>query len=191
MNFSALDDTALMGMIAAAMGEALGELYDRYGKLVFTVAFHIVGDTETAEEVTQDVFMRAWEGAAAYRPEIAGVRSWLVSITRHRAIDELRKRGSRPEKNSVDWADESEDFPLFDGLEPTVENMLWRYSVRHVIATLPLEQRRVLGLAFFKGLTHSQIATALGEPLGTVKSRIRVALRKVRDAMIERGIADP
>ncbi len=200
MNFSSLDDSSLLALIAAPRREplpadALGVLYDRYGRLVFTVAIHVVGDAETAEEITQDVFVRVWEGAHTYRPEVAKVSSWLVSITRHRAIDELRRRGSRPEKDSTDWPediglDHLDGMPVLDGPQDAVEDLFQSSGIRQVLQTLPAEQRQVLGLAYFKGLSHSQIAVLINEPLGTVKSRIRQAMHKVRDALIEQGMVD-
>jgi RNA polymerase sigma-70 factor, ECF subfamily len=199
-DFRTLDDSALLGLIAsmhneARTTEALGALYDRYGRLVYTVAIHVVGDVETAEEITQDVFVRVWEGAHTYRPDLAKVSSWLISITRHRAIDELRRRGVRPEKDSAAWPedmgqDHVEGLPLLDGPEEQVEGHLQSRRIRQVIATLPAEQREVLGLAYFKGLSHSEIAEQLNQPLGTVKSRIRQAMQKVRDAFIDQGIID-
>lgn len=200
MDFSTLDDTSLIGLIASARrdllpAEALGVLYDRYGRLVFTVAIHVVGDAETAEEITQDVFVRAWEGAQSYRSDVAKVSSWLISIARHRAIDELRRRGVRPEKDSSAWPediglDKLDGLPMLDSPEETVEDRLQLRGVRQVINALPNDQREVLGLAYFKGLSHSEIADLLGEPLGTVKSRIRQAMQKVRGALIERGMVD-
>jgi RNA polymerase sigma-70 factor (ECF subfamily) len=197
-DFRTLDDPALLGLISSTRreafhAEALGELYDRYGRLVYTVAFHVVGDVQTAEEITQDVFVRVWEGAHTYRPELAKVSSWLVSIARHRAIDELRRRGVRPEKDSTAWpedigSDHIDGLPLLDGPEEQVEGHLQSRSIRKVIAELPPEQREALGLAFFKGLSHSEIAEQLNQPLGTVKSRIRQAMQKVRDACIEQGL---
>lgn len=200
LDFASLDDSALLGVIASAHSapvptEALGVLYDRYGRLVFTIAVHVVGDAQTAEEVTQDVFVRVWEGAHTYRPDVAKVTSWLISITRHRAIDELRRRGSRPEKDSAGWPediglDTMDGLPVLDGPEEVVEDLLQRRDIRQVIQSLPPEQRKVLGLAYFKGFSHSQIAEQLNEPLGTIKSRIRQAMQKVRDAMIDRGMVD-
>src|SRR5512133_141849 len=200
MDYRTLDDPALLSMIAATRreplpAEALSALYDRYGRLVYTVAIHVVGDAETAEEVTQDVFVRVWEGAHTYRPDLAKVSSWLISITRHRAIDELRRRGVRPEKDSTAWPEDTgldhmDGLPLLDGPEEQVEGHLQSRDIRQVIATLPPDQREVLGLAYFKGLSHSQIAGLLNQPLGTVKSRIRQAMQKVRDTLIEQGIVD-
>lgn len=195
MDFTFLDDVALLGLIAAEHSEALGALYDRYGRLVYTIAIHVVGDGETAEEITQDVFVRVWEGAGSYRPEMAKVTSWLVSIARHRSIDELRRRGVRPEKDSFAWPEESgaeiaNGLPVLEGPESEVENSLRNLRVRQAVADLSVDQRTVLGLAYFQGLSHSEIAEMLGEPLGTVKSRIRIAMQKLRDGLAGPGGID-
>jgi RNA polymerase sigma-70 factor (ECF subfamily) len=199
LNLDTLNDNELITMIAGSHSEAahqaLGILYDRYGRLVYTIAYHVVGDSETAEEITQDAFVRVWEGASTYRGEIARVTSWLVSIARHRAIDELRRRSSRPEQHSVVWPDDPDQegsypFPVLDNPEEAVGNAIQFRGVRRMVAMLPPEQRQVLGLAYFKGMSHSEIAEHLGEPLGTVKSRIRMAMQRLRDAMVEHGIVD-
>jgi len=211
LDFSAVDDAALVAVIARSYGkaeaetnlnEAVGALYDRYGRLVYSVAFHIVGDIETAEEITQDVFVRVCTGADGYRSQLAKVSTWLVSITRHRAIDELRRRKVRPENTQVDWPEESdadrldalEGLALMEGaersLESSVESTLHGQMVRQVVALLPVDQQQVLGLAYFRGMSQSEIATLLGEPLGTIKSRVRLAMVKLRDSFLERGIID-
>jgi RNA polymerase sigma-70 factor, ECF subfamily len=196
LSFSTIPDASIMELIAKEQSEALGELYDRYGRLVYTVAINVVWDAETAEEITQDVFLRAWEGAQSYRPELAKVSSWLVSITRHRAIDELRRRGARPEAFRADWPedigqDHANGMPLLENPEGEVETVLQSQDIQHAIAVLPREQRVVLNLAFFKGYSHSQIAEFLGEPLGTVKSRVRLAMLKLRDVLIQKGVVEP
>lgn len=195
MDYTSLDDAALIGLIARLHSDALGILYDRYGRLIFTVAVHIVGDAQTAEEITQDVFVRVWEGASTYRSDLAKVNSWLISIARHRAIDELRRRGSRPEKDSVDWPEDSGmenvelDRMLSSGdTAQEVEVLLQQRRVRQAVAALEPDQRRALNLAFFKGMSHNEIAEVLGEPLGTVKSRIRLAMYKLRNVLAEAGI---
>jgi RNA polymerase sigma-70 factor (ECF subfamily) len=185
VDYSTFDDEALIRLIVHRRTEALSALYDRYSRLVFSMAFHSVGDRETAEEVTQDVFMRIWDKASTYRSDQAKVSTWLVSITRYRAIDMLRQRGVRPEQNSIGWED------LAAGSEPTEENdpadeaerKLQQERVRVAIAALPAEQQLALALAFFQGLTHSEIAERLGEPLGTVKTRIRLAMQKLREVL--------
>jgi len=179
-----------MSLMAGRRADALGALYDRYGRLVFTVAVHTVGDRETAEEITQDVFVRVWEGAGAYRAELASVSTWLIGITRHRAIDELRRRGARPEKLRVDWPedvglDHLDGLPVIDGPQEMVEQHFVRRGIRQAIRALPQEQRVVLNLAFFMGLTHNQMAEFLDQPLGTVKSRVRLAMKKLRETLAE------
>jgi len=178
----------------AILNAAVGVLYDRYVRLVYSVAIRVAGDPESAEEITQDVFVRACEGASTYHPETARVSSWLVGIARHRAIDELRRRSVRPESAQVYWPEEDTEgiagLPLQDNLEQAVDSNLRRASIRRLIAALPPDQQQVLGLAFFQGLSHSQIAEFLGEPLGTVKSRARLAIQKLRDALVERGLQD-
>ncbi|MRR31672.1 sigma-70 family RNA polymerase sigma factor [bacterium] len=208
LDFSAVDDAALVAVIARSFGksahestlnEAVGALYERYGRLIYSVAFHIVGEIETAEEITQDVFVRVCAGAAGYQSHLAKVSTWLVSITRHRAIDELRRRKVRPATASsqVLWP---EDGDGLDGpaqmhgtertLENSVENSLHEAVVRQVVAALPPDQQQVLGLAYFRGMSQSEIAAFLGEPLGTIKSRVRLAMGKLRDAFMDRGMID-
>jgi len=197
MNFSTLDDASLLELIANSFGKSVAEatlnsalstLYDRYGRLVFSVAYHLVGDVETSEEITQDVFVRVCEGAHSYQTQLARVNTWLVSITRHRAIDELRRRSVRPLPTAFDWADEDghleqPDLPAGEGLEQATESRLQNQAIRQILEHLPADQHQVLALAFFNGLSHSQIADTLGEPLGTVKSRIRLAMQKLREIL--------
>ena len=198
-DFSALDDAALIELVALSSGATLsaatGALYDRYGRLVYTVALRVVGDVETAEEITQDVFVRAWDAAHAYRPEMAKLGSWLASITRHRAIDELRRRAARPEKDRAAWPEDSEtesglDLPSDENTEEAAAEDLQQQRIRQVISALPRDQRRVLGLAFYQGLSHSEIASQLGEPLGTIKGRLRLAMQKLRDALLAEKVVE-
>ncbi len=204
MDITALDDAALINRVAQVYGErasdpelndTVAELYNRYGRLVFSIAIRVVGDVETAEEITQDVFVRACEAAHVFRPETAKMSSWLVSIARNRAVDELRRRGTRHEQEHVDWPEDIgqesvEGMPISDGLEAQVETNLAHHGLHKILITLPSEQRRVLGLAFFRGLSQSEIADLLGEPLGTVKSRIRLAMQKLRDILTDNNALD-
>ena len=184
MEYRSLDDEALIRLVVHSRPEALSELYDRYSRLVFSLALHAVGDVETAEEITQDVFFRVWEKAVTYRADQAKVTTWLTSITRYRAIDMLRRRGIRPEGNSMSW----DEVPL--GSEPSVEGpegattqSLEGQRVRAAISALPIEQQQALSLAYFQGLSHTEIAARLDEPLGTVKTRIRLAMQKLRETL--------
>ena len=190
MNYSTLDDLALIRLIAHARTEALSALYDRYGRLVFSLALHALGDQALAEEITQDVFFRIWEKAGTYRPEEAKVSTWLTSITRHRAIDVLRQRGVRPALDHTEWS-ETQLMLVPDGAdspEEVTERALQQELVRRAVALLPVEQSRVLELAYFQGLTHSQIAMISGEPLGTVKTRIRLAMQKLREILVDEDL---
>ena len=184
MDYKHLDDESLIRLIVHARQEALSELYDRYCRLVFSMALNTVGDPETAEEITQDVFIRVWEKAVTYRSEQAKVSTWVTSITRYRAIDVLRQRGVRAEQHSVGWEDVSpNDEPRSEGPERQTEQSLEAQRVRSAIQVLPPDQRDALALAYFQGLSHSEIADRLGEPLGTVKTRIRLGMQKLRESL--------
>ncbi len=190
LDYSTLDDEALIRLIVHARAEALSELYDRYGRLVFSLAFNSVGDRATAEEITQDVFLRVWQQARQYRADRGKVSTWLTGITRHRAIDQLRRRGSRPEQHSVAWAEISPGAePAVNGPEQTAALVMERARVRAAIDLLSEEQQRVLALAYFQGFSQSQIAEALGLPLGTVKTRLRLGMQKLRDTLQENRVA--
>jgi RNA polymerase sigma-70 factor (ECF subfamily) len=186
VNYSTLNDETLISLVARAHEDALGELYDRYSRLVFSLALNLVGDHASAEEVTLDVFTRIWEKAGTYRSEQAKVSTWLTSITRYRSIDILRRHSARPEQLSVAWAELSPDsMPSANGPEQATELALQRQRVRAAVAELPPDQKQVLALAYFKGYTHREIAEVLDQPLGTVKTRIRLAMRKLRDMLQE------
>jgi len=180
-DFATLDDETLIRLVVQARAEALSELYDRYSRLVFSLALNSVGDPTSAEEITQDVFLRVWQRARQYRADRGKVSTWLTGITRHRAIDQLRRRGSRPEQHSVGWAELSPAAePSVNGPEQAAARAMERERVRAAIAQLSEEQKQGLALAYFQGLTQSQIAAILDLPLGTVKTRIRLGMEKLR-----------
>ena len=180
------DDIQLIKLIAQAREDAIDELYERYKRLVFSVAFAIVGDRSVAEEIMLDVFVQIWQRAGSYRPELAKVSTWMIAITRNHAIDVLRWQRSRPEANSVYWEDISvQDGPLIHNLEDQFESTLKKEAVRKAVAELPREQREALALAYFKGYTQSQISAALKQPLGTIKTRIRLGMQKLRKLLEE------
>jgi len=180
------DDASLIALIAKAQTDALNRLYDRYNRLVFSVALAMLGDHAVAEEVTLDVFVQVWQRASTYRPEQAKVRTWLIAITRHHAIDILRMQKSRVEENIVNWDRVSlHNEPPAHGLEENVQISLQRKHVREALADLPADQREALVLAYFRGYTQSQIAEALKQPLGTIKTRIRLAMQKLKKLLEE------
>jgi len=180
------DDVTLIERIARAQNEALSQLYDRYGRLVFSVAFAIVGDHATAEEITLDVFVQVWQRASTYRADRGRVITWLMAITRHHAIDILRWHKSRPEASSFEWEGVSaQNGPVSRQMEDQVEISLQKERIGKAVAALPADQRQALALAFFKGYTHPEIAEMLKQPLGTIKTRIRLAMRKLRQMLKE------
>jgi RNA polymerase sigma-70 factor (ECF subfamily) len=178
------DDAVLIRLIVGAQTDALSELYDRYNRLVFSVAVSILGDRAVAEEATLDVFVRVWRGAGTYRPELGKVRTWLVAITRHHAIDILRWQNSRPDANSLRLNDMfvPNESAIRDP-EESAEISLQRELIRTAVAQLPEDQKQAITLAFFRGHTHQQIAEILGQPLGTIKTRIRLAMQKLRQML--------
>ena len=186
MKFEKSDDASLMRSIAREETRALEELYDRYNRFVFSVALAVVGDRSVAEEVTLDVFVQVWRSAATYRAERAKVSTWLAAITRHHAIDVLRWQRSRLDQKSLYLNDLplQKESDLSDPQEDAEAN-LHRARIRQAVARLPAEQQEALLLAYFKGYSHREISELLEEPLGTIKTRIRLAMQKLRDMLIE------
>ena len=188
MDYSSLDDGKLITLVANSDSNALSELYDRYNRLVFSLALRIVGDQAASEEITQDVFLRIWKKAETYQPEQAKLSTWLTSIARYRSIDLLRRRGVRPESNSVSWPELSYSaIPSTDGRGPeeNASRSLQGERVRAALEQLPKEQLQALSLAYYQGFSHSQIAEELDIPLGTIKTRIRLGMQKLRQMLQE------
>jgi len=167
------DDRRLVARIRAGDQPAMSELYDRYGKVVYAVALRVLQEATAAEDVLQDVFLQLWRNPDAFDASRGSLAAWLAVISRHRAIDRLRKR--RPE---VDI----EDCVIAGGpdLSDEAERSLVVEKVRVVLAEMNPDQRRALELAYFQGLTHTEIAEKTGEPLGTIKTRIRTGLQLLR-----------
>lgn len=181
-------DEDLLRQISSAQSNALAILYDRYGRLVFSLALRMVGNTAAAEEITQDVFVQVWNNAATYQPALGKVTTWLTSIARYRSIDLLRRRNIRPDGHMLE--DSLEDLALSGGREELPETQVEaktdKQQVHLALADLPEEQRAVLFLAYFQGLSQPEMAAALNQPLGTVKTRVRLGLQKLR-RMLEDG----
>jgi RNA polymerase sigma-70 factor (ECF subfamily) len=177
------DDLLLIERIASGDAEALGALYDRYGRVAFGVLFRMIGSPEAAEEVTQDAFHAVWRQARTYRADRGSVRTWFLAICRNAGIDWRRTRGKRLERETV--IDTAFDLPADLRVDERVLSRLRAERVRDAIATLPPEQRDVLGLAFWGGYSQREIADRTGTPLGTVKSRVRLAMAKLRERLAE------
>lgn len=182
-------DDELMDGIAHRDLRAFEALHGRYGDLVYSVALRVVGDPHVAEDITQDVFLRVWR-----RPDHFDIRrgkfvTWLLSVTRNRSIDERRSQARRLRHSVLPSASEEEDvFPNSDERDdPALASVLAeeRRAVRAALELLPPEQKLAIQLAYFGGLTQQEIAVRLGQPLGTVKTRIRLGMRKMR-AVLER-----
>jgi RNA polymerase sigma-70 factor (ECF subfamily) len=175
----------LVALVVQAQPDALDELYRRYSRLVYSLALKMVSEPTTAEEITLDVFNRVWQKAGTYRADQAGVNTWLVSMTRHRAIDWLRRQNVRFDQNSLSWTDvHAEAIPhAKNNPEHTTELALRQERVRAAIAQLPPDQQEALALAYFKGRSHREIAETLEQPLGTIKTRIRLGMQKLRDLL--------
>ncbi len=170
-----LSDVSLVGGIRSGDEGAMATLYDRYSSLVYAVALRVLGDTGAAEDVLQEVFMQLWRNPAAFDSGRGNMGAWLGVITRNRAIDGLRKR--HPETDIAD---------VVVSVEPDMAGAAERArameKVRGVLVGMPETQRSALEMAYFEGLTHTEIAAKTGEPLGTIKTRIRAGLLALRKA---------
>jgi RNA polymerase sigma-70 factor (ECF subfamily) len=175
------DDQALVQAIAARSSEALSALYDRYAATVFGLARRVTGRQEDAEEVVQDVFAQVWRQASRYQDGRASVAGWLVMLTRTRAIDRVRARTARPDQAAPVSPDAIAPLATDDAdPEAVTISMADARLVRGVLADLPAAQRTLIELAYYEGLTHTEIASRTATPLGTVKTRLRTALSALR-----------
>ena len=176
------EDSDLLARIAAGETYALDQLFDRYSGLLTALARRVLHDPSDAEEIVQEVFLQVWNQAGRYDRSRSSVSTWLVLITRSRAIDRLR---SRQVKDRTLTALKQEKPNLHTSPEGSRNVLLdqRRSRLRLELAELPNEQREVLELAFFKGMTQSEISASTGIPLGTVKTRTLLAMKKLRKAL--------
>lgn len=180
------DDQELLAGVARRDEASLAALYDRYHLLAFSLALRVVNDRGRAEDVVQDAFLAVWRKAGTYAQGRGSVKTWLTSIVRNRAIDLVRAR------RESDRDDETTLLAIRDQAPSVLEQVtarLDREQLRTLVARLPLEQRRAIAMAYFEGLSHSEIADATGIPLGTVKSRVRLGMNRLRDLILEAGAA--
>jgi RNA polymerase sigma-70 factor (ECF subfamily) len=189
VDYSTLDDSVLIGLVARRDEAALSVLYDRYNRLVFSLALRVVGERALAEEIVLDSFWSVWRAANSFVADRGRFVAWLMSVARHRAIDELRRLNVRPEGNSVEL-DDALKIPHADQVEEVVDSHQRRDLVRSILAQLPGPQRQALEMAYFGGLTQQEIADKTGTPLGTVKTRMRLGMLKLRDELLQRQNAD-
>jgi RNA polymerase sigma factor (sigma-70 family) len=176
------DETLLAGLAAGRL-EALDTLYDRYRSMAYGIARRITADDALAEDVVQEAFLGAWRGADRYVPGKGSVRTWLLSIVHHRAIDAVRRRRPVAELPAEQEGARTPEAMVLPDVWGEVSGNLDRDAVLAALATLPQVQRETLELAYFSGLTQVEIAARTGAPLGTVKGRVRLALIALRSQL--------
>ena len=176
-----------MEAIVARDDMAFAVLYDRYVDVVYSTAFRVLGDVGLAEDATQDIFVRLWRAPQRFEPARGRFVTWLLSVVRNRAVDEVRARGRRRRRegtSSTPDADILETLPgTSDDPAASLQQSERQALVRGALAVLPREQRLALELSYFNGLTQQQISEALHQPLGTVKTRIRLGMQKLRRSL--------
>lgn len=186
-----IEDVSLVQRVAGGDSSALEKLYDRYGQAVYSLALRIVRDPGTAEELTQEVFLRLWRYAGTYEPARGRFSGWLLGITHNLALNEVRRWQSRPQKADLGTDDDEREYELVDESADSAE-AAWlnirREAIVRALGQLPAPQRRAIELAFFGGLTHLEIANLLGDPLGTIKSRIRIGMQRLKQLLLAQGI---
>lgn len=174
------EDTELLAQLGAGDARALEALYDRHSGLVHALALRLLGRSEEAEEITQDVFWRLWTSPADYDPGRGSLRTWLFVVTRSRCLDRIRQTRRQAAVASPDATD-----PVVHEATPEEGASLAqrRRHVKEALGSLPAEQRHAVELCFLNGLSHSEAAIRLGEPLGTVKSRVRMGIAKLKASL--------
>jgi RNA polymerase sigma-70 factor (ECF subfamily) len=184
-----LADEDLISLVQRRDSEAFAALYDRHSRAAYSLAYRMMGERQAAEDLVQDAFLKVWRAAGSYRAERGSVRTWLLSIVHNRGIDQLRSLASR--RRTQDRVEAT--APRSQPSEAFAES--WRNSqreqVREALKTLPPEQLKILELAYFAGYTHVEIAELLELPLGTVKGRMRLGLKKVKDYFDSQGMVVP
>jgi RNA polymerase sigma-70 factor (ECF subfamily) len=182
-----LSDEVLAARVAQGDRRAFETLYNRYASIILGVALRITDERSTAEDVLQETFWRAWQNASSYQPERGSFTSWLFRIAHNLAIDAYRRRSVRPQAIFAEVADAD---PILDRIpDPDInvpeqaQSNVMAGQAREAIKSLPREQRQVIEMAYFYGMTRQEIAEAMGEPLGTIHTRARLGLQKLREAL--------
>ena len=172
---ASVSDISLISAVRSGDEQAMAALYDRYSGIVYSVALRVLADTSAAEDILQEVFIQLWRSPAAFDSSRGNLGAWLAVIARNRAIDNLRKRRSETDIEEVVVSIERD-------LAGDAERTRAMEKVRRALGAMPPAQRSALEMAYFEGLTHTEIASKTGEPLGTVKTRIRTGLLALRKA---------
>jgi RNA polymerase sigma-70 factor (ECF subfamily) len=188
-HYHILADEDLISLVEAADAEAFATLYDRHSRAAFSLAYRMMGERQASEDLTQDAFLKVWRSAKSYRAERGSVRTWILSIVHNRGIDQIRSQASRRRTQDKIEASAPRSQPS-EAFAETLRNSQ-RDQVREALDTLPPEQLKILELAYFSGYTHVEISDLLRLPLGTVKGRMRLGLKKIRDYFESRDAAVP
>ena len=172
-------DAELVTLLREQPAAGIAALYDRYGRLIFSMALRVVQDRGAAEEITQDVFLRCWRSLDRYQPSQGSLAAWMLSITHNRAIDELRSRRGKDARREI-----SDDvLQPQAAIDPGFEEALLRGEIQQALQQLPVAQRDVIELVFWNGMTRREIAEQLSLPLGTVHTRLRLGVDKLRESL--------
>jgi RNA polymerase sigma-70 factor (ECF subfamily) len=182
-----LADEDLIELVRAGDARALGVIFDRHGGPAFSLAYRMCGRRAAAEDIVQEAFVSLWRTRSRYDLARGSVRSWVLAVVRHRAIDSFRKESARKDHEVRDFG-LAERLPSPARTEEEVESRDDAGRVRGALEELPAEQRRVIELAYFGGFTHTEIAAILGLPAGTVKGRMRLGLSRLRTALSGSGV---
>jgi RNA polymerase sigma-70 factor (ECF subfamily) len=184
-----LADEDLISLVESGDTEALAGLYDRHGRSAYSLAYRMMGDRQAAEDLVQDSFIKVWRSAKSYRAERGSVRTWILSITHNRGIDHIRSTASRRRtQDRVEMT--AETTQQSEAFSETWRNSQ-RSQVQQALKTLPDEQLKILELAYFSGYTHAEIAEMLDLPLGTVKGRMRLGMKKIKSFFDAQGVTVP
>lgn len=175
------DDSALVARMQRRDPHALAELYDRYGRLTYSLILRVVRDTGIAEDLVQETFLRVWNRVSGFDAQKGSIGPWLLAVARNRAIDYLRSAGGR-ERNAVEW-EETGHPALYCNMEKDLLASDKARIVKTAIQKLSPNQRQVIELAYFEGLSQTEMAERMGQPLGTVKTWVRTALKNLRDEL--------
>jgi RNA polymerase sigma-70 factor, ECF subfamily len=184
-----LADEDLISLVGSSDAEAFATLYDRHGRAAYSLSYRMMGEKQAAEDLVQDAFLKVWRGARSYRTERGSVRTWILSIVHNRGIDQLRSLASRRRTQNKVEASAPTSQPS-EAFAQTWRNSQ-REQVREALGTLPPEQLKILELAYFSSYTHVEISELLDLPLGTVKGRMRLGLKKIRDYFDSPDVAVP
>ncbi|WP_260509764.1 RNA polymerase sigma factor [Paenibacillus typhae] len=184
------DDVQLMQQIRQKDPDALEKLYDRYEQMVYSFAYRIVKDSMAAEEVMQELFMRIWKNAEQYDSAKGKLSTWMFTVTRNIALDQLRKKNTRPPQQSAD-AEELQQLRDTGAMtEDMVEMLVAGEQVREALLELSRDQQQVMDLIYYQGLTQQEVAYHVAVPLGTVKSRVRLAMKQLQKRLVHWGRRD-